>query len=72
MAKMVLIVRGHLGVAGSPDVMVIKNPVAGVVAQKQEMPSSLNADDLLFRPPGSSREISIKDFKEGLKAKEES
>jgi len=70
MAKAVLIVRGPLGVAGSPDITVVRNPVAEVVAQNQEMPSSLNADDLLFKPPGGSKEISLKAFKEGLKVKE--
>lgn len=70
MAKMVLIVRGALGVAGSPDVTVVRNPASETVSQKQEIPSSLNADDLMFRPPGDSQEVSLKAFKEQTFKKE--
>ena len=70
MPKAVLIVRGPMGAGASPDVTVVDNPQASVVAQKQEMPASLNADDLMFTPPGSSKEISLKAFKEQVFKKE--
>lgn len=70
MAKAVLIVRGSLGAGASSDVAVVQNPQAVAIAQKQEMPSSLNADDLMFTPPGSTKEVSLKAFKEQVFKKE--
>lgn len=71
MAKSLLIVRGSVPVLETPDIRVVQNPKVETVSQRKEMPTSLNADDMVFKPPGSSIEISFKDFKAQAFKKEE-
>lgn len=64
MAKMVLIVRGPVGASVGSDMIIASNPQPHTVTNKQDMPSSLNPDDMLITPPGSRETISLKAFKE--------
>ena len=68
MAKTLLIVRGPLSAAGGTNVTVLNNPRATAVDRTMDIPPSLNEDDFVFTPPGSSTPISLKDYKaqEGL------
>jgi len=69
-AKPVMIIRGPLGVEGSPDITVVQNPTAVSVAQKQDIPTSLNADDLLIKEPGSQKVISLRSLRERIEKRE--
>lgn len=66
MAKVVLIVRGPLGITEAPGVEVIQNPRVNTVSQKQDIPASLNIDDLLVKEPNSQRTITMKALREKI------
>ena len=71
MAKTILFVSGPLNVTGDSNTEVIQNPSSGVVANPQDMPETINVEDLIVREPGSTKAISMKALAEKMKAKEE-
>lgn len=67
MTKIVMIVRGPLGVTVSPGVEVVQNPEPEAVSQAQDSPATISEETLMVQEPGGLSMISLKALKDRVK-----